>query len=80
MAWMLAAFLSIILLGLDADCDNNVKVCQSVFYSLVLNLHYKRLLKEIQLISAWPVAWEIFCVVFNIKYSSSRFLCLLKCL
>lgn len=67
---MLAAFLSIILLGLGADCGNDVKVCQSGFYCLVLNLHYKRPLKKIRLISAWPVAWEIFCVVFNIKYSS----------
>jgi len=67
---VLAAFLSNILLGLDAGCGNNVKVCQSVLYCLVLNLHYKLLLKKIQLISAWPVAWEIFCVVFNIKYSS----------
>lgn len=67
---MLAASLSIILLGLGADYGNDVKVCQSVFYYFVLNLHYKHLLKKIQLISAWPVAWKIFCVVFNIKYSS----------
>lgn len=32
------------------------------FYCLVLNLHYKHLLKKIRLISAWPVAWEFFCV------------------
>lgn len=67
---MLRAFLSIISFGLGADYGDDVKVHQSFFYYLVLNLHYKQLLKKIQLISAWPVAWEIFCVVLIIKYYS----------
>lgn len=68
-AWLLADFLSIILLGLDADCGNNVKVCQSVFLLFGFKFTLQTPLKKDSLNLSLACCLGIFfvwCLILNI--------------